>query len=326
MAQPVAPAADAFLLAFDGPVLQVRRETNGKITFAGLDVEGESDPAFAEWVLEQARIRIRDATIVWDDRLRQAPPLILEDLQFALDNNGRRHRFGLSAAPPEQLAARIDLRGEIQGDLGEMLDHLSGKVFVELDYADLAGWQPWVDYPVHLPQGRGALRIWGDLDDGAGKLTADVALEALRIRLGRKLPELDLASMRGRLEGRYQADAWSLSGSKVELLTETGIRVAPTDFRWTGGSRHKRLNSPAMRASFLDLSLAQLAAYVPLDARSRELLHKHRPQGRISELRAGWTFDGEILKRYSLKSSFAELGIEAGGYFPGPAGFPATST
>ena len=314
------------LLAFDGPVLHVRREANGRISFAGLDTEGESDPAFAEWVLEQARIRIHDATIVWEDRLRQAPPLILEDLQFALDNRGRRHRFGLSAAPPERLAARIDLRGEIKGNLGEMLDHLSGQVFVELDYADLAGWQPWVDYPVHLPQGRGALRIWGDLDDGAGKLTADVALEALRIRLGRKLPELDLANMRGRLEGRYKADAWSLAGAKVELQTQDGIRVAPTDFLidWRKAPQSVEISGDA-RASFLDLAvLAKLAAYVPLDARSRELLQKHQPQGQISELRAGWTFDGEMLKRYSLKTAFAGLGIEAGGYFPGASGLSGT--
>jgi len=187
------------LLAFDGPVLHVRRDANGKITVAGVDTEGESDPAFAEWVLEQKRIRIRDATIVWDDRLRKAPPLVLEDLQFALDNSGRRHRFGISAVPPDELAARVDIRGEVKGDLGEALEHLSGQVFVELDYADLAGWRAWVDYPVNLPQGRGALRIWGDLDDGAGKVTADVALEELRIRLGRKLPELELASMSGQL-------------------------------------------------------------------------------------------------------------------------------
>lgn len=316
------------LLAFDGPMLQVRREASGKITFAGLDVEGESDPAFAEWVLEQPRIRVREATIVWDDRLRQAPPLVLEDLHFVLDSRGRRHRFGLSAAPPEKLAARLDLRGEIEGrpgqavEPGELFEHLSGQVFVELDYADLAGWHPWVDYPVHLPQGRGALRVWGDLQDGAGKLTADVALEALRVRLGRKLPELDLASMRGRLEGRYQPDAWSLSGSKVELLTATGIRVSPTDFQveWRKAAQSGEFTGSA-RASFLDLSaLAQLAAYVPLDARSRELLHKHSPQGRISELRAGWTFDGEILRRYSLKAAFAGLGVDAGGYFPGANG------
>ena len=310
------------LLAFDGPVLHVRRETSGKLTIAGMDTEGESDPAFAEWVLEQKRIRIRDATIVWDDRLRKAPPLVLEDLQFALDNSGRRHRFGLSAVPPESLAARIDIRGEVKGDLGEALDNLSGKVFVELDYADLAGWQPWVDYPVHLPQGRGALRIWGDIDDGAGKVTADLALEELRIRLGRKLPELDLASMRGRLEGRYKADAWALVGHKVELLTQDGIRIAPTDFKveWRQDPKSAALSGNAS-ASFLDLSvLARLAAYMPLDAHSRDLLIRHRPQGQISELKTSWSLDGETLKRYSLKTNFRQLGIEADRYFPGASG------
>ncbi|MBS1140143.1 MAG: hypothetical protein H6R13_1596 [Proteobacteria bacterium] len=310
------------LLAFDGPVLHVRRETNGKITIAGMDTEGEADPAFAEWVLEQKRIRIRDATIVWDDKLRKAPPLVLEDLQLALDNSGRRHRFGLSAVPPEALAARIDIRGEVRGDLGEALEHLSGKVFVELDYADLAGWRSWVDYPVHLPQGRGALRIWGDIEDGAGKLTADVALEELRIRLGRKLPELDLASMRGRLEGRYKADEWALVGHKVELLTQDGIRIAPTDFKveWRQDPKSAVLSGNAS-ASFLDLSvLGRLASYMPLDARSRDLLTRHRPQGQISELKTSWSLDGETLKRYSLKTGFRDLGIEADRYFPGASG------
>lgn len=310
------------LLAFDGPVLHVRRETNGKLTIAGMASEGESDPAFAEWVLEQRRIRIHDATIVWEDRLRQAPPLVLEDLQLALDNSGRRHRFGLSAAPPDHLAARLDIRGEIRGDLGDALEHLTGKVFVELDYADLAGWRAWVDYPVALPQGRGALRVWGDLADGAGQVTADVALEALRIRLGQKLPELDLASLRGRLAGRYRADEWAVSGHKVELLTQDGVRVAPTDFKleWRQASPAGTIQGSAS-ASFLDLAiLARLAAYMPLDARSRQLLETHQPQGHIVELRAGWTLTGDTLSRYSLRAGFRDLGLRPGGYFPGAAG------
>ena len=184
------------LLVLERPVLHVRRETSGRITVAGIETEDEGDPAFAEWVLEQKRIRVRNATIVWEDRLREAPQLALEDLQFALDNRGRRHRFGLSAAPPSELAARIDIRGEVNGALDEAIEHLSGKIFVQLDYADLAAWRSWVDYPVDLSQGHGALRIWGDLQDGQGTATADLALEEVRIRLGKKLPELDLSSLR----------------------------------------------------------------------------------------------------------------------------------
>ena len=319
------------LLVFSGPVLHVRRATNGQITVAGMETEGESDPAFAEWVLTQKRIRIRDATIVWEDQLRQAPPLLLEDLQFGLDNSGRRHRFGLSAAPPSALASRIDVRGEIMGDIGEALDSLSGKIFVELDYADLAGWRSWVDYPAHLPQGRGALRVWGDLNEGGGQLTMDVALEEVRVRLGRKLPELDLTNLRGRLSGRYKPGEWAVDAHKIELQTQQGIRVAPTDFHleWRQNPQTAATMTPTagsrvngnFSASFIDLAaLGSLAAHLPLDARSRELLQKHQPQGRISELRASWGIEREEIQRYSLKAGFDQLGLLPGGYFPGAKG------
>lgn len=320
------------LLSFEGPVLHVRRNEDGRITVAGVAAEGESDPAFARWVLEQRRIRISDATVVWDDRLRRAPPLVLEDLQLALDNRGRSHRFGVSAAPPSGLAARVDIRGEMVGNLDDAPEQWSGKLFVELDYADLAGWRAWVDYPVHLPQGRGALRVWGDLEDGEGKLTADLALEELQIRLGRKLPELDLASLRGRLEGRYGPERWSVAGRKLELLTHDGVRVVPTDFdvdfRQISRSTAAGADPAALSfvgnasVSFVDLAvLARLAAHLPLDAETRALLERHRPQGRLAEFRAGWTFDGDALNKYSLKGTFSDLGLVAGGYFPGGSGF-----
>jgi len=310
------------LLAFERPILHARRETNGRITVAGVDTEGESDPGFAQWVLDQKRIRIRNATVLWEDRLRGAPPLVLEDLQFGLDNAGRHHRFGLSAAPPSELAARIDVRGEIIGDLGEALEHLSGRIFVELAYADLAGWGAWVDYPIYLPRGHGAVRLWGDLAEGQGRVTADLALEDLRVRLGRKVPELDLNSLRGRLEGRYKESDWALSGSKVELLVADGTQVAPTDFQaaWKQDDRSGRINGSA-GASFLDFSiLRKLAAYLPLDPRSRELLEQYRPEGKVSELRASWSRLGDVLERYALKANFSDLGLLAGGYFPGAKG------
>jgi uncharacterized protein YhdP len=153
-------------------------------------------------------------------------------------------------------------------------------------------------------------------------VTADVALEELRIRLGRKLPELELASMRGRLEGDYKANHWAVTGQQVELLTQDGLRIAPTDFKvdWHQDAKTATVNGNSS-ASFLDLAaLGRLASYLPLDTHSRELLLRHRPQGRISELRASWVLDGENLTRYSLKAGFQELGIEADHYFPGASG------
>ena len=310
------------LLAVDGPVLHIQRDTAGRITVAGIAAEDNADPAFARWILDQRHVRVRNATLVWDDRLRDAPPLLLEDLQFGLDNSGRRHRFGLSAVPPAALAAQIDIRGEVRGDVGDAFDQLAGKVFLELDYADLAGWHPWFDYPIQLSQGRGAMRLWGGLEDGEGEITTDVALQQVQIRLGKDLPELALASMLGRLEGRYRDNAWDVAGHKVELSMLDGTRIAPTDFRlgWQRNVADETVKGNAS-ASFLDIAiLSKLAAYLPLDATSRKLLVNHRPQGRVSELRASWGMTGDVLKQYSLRAGFAGMGIAADGYFPGASG------
>lgn len=308
------------LLSFERPVLHIRRDTRGQISIAGMASDEGGDPAFAEWVLDQLRIRVHDATIVWEDALRGAPPLVLEDLQFGLDNSGRRHRFGLSALPPAELSARIDVRGEVYGDMHEALERYSGSLFLALDRADLAGWQPWVDYPVDLPRGRGALRLWGTLEEGRGKVTADLSLADLRIRLGEKLPAFDLASMRGRLGGEYRAEAWALTAQKLELLTTDGLRLSPTDFHLDWRTMPEGINGN-MQANQLDLGvLANLARHLPLDTRSRELLLAYAPRGRISDLRASWGMQGESLVRYALSAGFSELGVRAQSYFPGAGG------
>ena len=48
-----------------------------------------------DWILRQREIVIRDALIVWDDDLRNAPQLVLDRVQFRLENRFGRHRFGL---------------------------------------------------------------------------------------------------------------------------------------------------------------------------------------------------------------------------------------
>ena len=147
------------LLRIDTPVLHLRRDAEGKFYVAGIPLTdgGESDSDVSDWVLAQKRIRINGATLVWEDDQRGAPPLILEDVNFALDNDGRRHRFGLNALPPTALASRLDLRGEFLGRDLERFESWSGTAFAAVEYIDLAAWRAWVDYPVALPRGRGAL-------------------------------------------------------------------------------------------------------------------------------------------------------------------------
>ncbi len=91
------------LLRIDEPTLNLRRDSQARFYIAGIPLSQEQNEGdVSDWILAQRRIRINGATLVWEDELRKAPPLILEDLDLALDNDGRRHRFGLTALPPAE--------------------------------------------------------------------------------------------------------------------------------------------------------------------------------------------------------------------------------
>ncbi|MFZ2853204.1 MAG: YhdP family protein [Rhodocyclaceae bacterium] len=330
------------LLQIDEPVLHLRRETDGRFFVAGLPLNPEGgESGAADWIFSQKHIRIRGATIVWEDALRGAPALVLEDVNFGLDNNGRRHRFGLTALPPPELAAKIDLRGDLRGrDFSldyEQLESWKGQVYAEIDYADLAVWRQWIDYPVALPHGRGALRAWAGFADGAlREMTADLALQDVSLRLASDLPALELERMAGRLAARFLPAGLEVRGQRVELVTRplasedgsahAGLVIAPTDFQllWQPEAEGKAVRGSAT-ASQLDLEvLSALAQHLPLDAHSRQLLSDFSPRGRVSGLHADWRGDAERLQTYALQARFDDLALKAQGYFPGFSGLSGT--
>lgn len=323
------------LLRIEEPTLHLRRTADGRFFIAGIPLnQDKSDSDISGWGLRQRRIRINGATVVWEDELRQAPALVLEDLNFALDNDGKRHLFGLTALPPADLASRIDIRGDFRGNDLERLERWSGQAYAEVVQADLAVWRQWFDYPVALPQGHGALRTWVEFANGGLRgITADVALRELNLRLASALPELAVEQMRGRISAKQIGKGFEVSGHSVELTARAGddastepIRIEPTDFHaaWQPAP-DGRGNSGNATASRLDLGpLSRLAAYLPLDAQSRQLLDEHAPSGHISDLSAQWKGDAERLQTYALKARFDALAVKAQGETPGFSGLAGT--
>ena len=318
-------------LEIDAPTLLLRRDGDGRYFAAGLEITpqaGDEDD-FTDWLLAQDSVIIRDAGITWLDELRGAPPLELQRLNFQLDNSGNRHRFGFTAEPPRQLAARIDIRGDFRGRDLDQLEEWKGEVYAELDYADLAVWRTWVDYPVALPQGSGALRLWlGFADKRLISTTADVRLADLRLQLRPDLPELDLPRLEGRLAGRrFDRDGGGFEAQlkHLTLATRDGLALPPTDLKivWQGAAA-SRPPQGSVSANGLDLAaLAHLAGHLPLDDATRARLARHAPLGRVFDLTLDWKGRLETpgaLEKWSVKSRFEGLGLTALGPVPGISG------
>ncbi len=311
-------------LAIEGPRLTLRRDPQGVITVAGIRIEGDAgEGALAEWVLAQREIEIRNAEIDWVDELRGAPPLALSRLNFRLRNEDYEHSFGLSARPPAALGSGLEVRGELVGRAVGELKSWNGRVFAELGYTDLAGWRAWVDYPLDVRKGQGAVRLWATFVEGkVRRATADLALTGVVARLDKDLPVMELPSVRGRLHGRDTERGYEFGVRNLAVASGHGPDMQATSFQinWerAAGERPQR---GVVSANLIELApLAHLAEYVPFPADLRKLIAELAPNGNLLDAKFDWSGELPDAATFNLKARFAGLEMKAWRTIPGFSG------
>src|SRR6266850_2159021 len=308
-------------LVVDGPRLDVRRDADGALYVAGMKLAADGERHFADWLLGQEEIVISNAEIEWRDEKRAAPPLALSALNLRLRNSGDQHSIGLTARPPEELGSSVELRAQLEGRSATDPVAWNGRLYAQLGYTDLAAWRAWIDYPLDVRAGQGALRVWATLENGRVREgTADVALSNVTARLAHNLAPLELVSVRGRLQGRTLRDGYEFSGRGVALSAENGPAIPATDFQLvlkpgaTGADA-----SGAAAANVVELEpLAQLAATLPLPADVRRLLADLQARGQVPGFSglSGSIEASEAKGSVSLASRNAELDVPR--IFPEP--------
>jgi uncharacterized protein (TIGR02099 family) len=313
-------------LVIDRPRLSVRRDRAGVIHVAGIELDPaqqSDDTRFTDWLLRQPRIEVRDALLTWNDDLRNAPQLVLDRVQLRLESNSGEHRIGLTGTPPPELAAPIDLRGEWQGNAVADWRRLSGRFYTRLDYADIAAWREWLPLPLAIASGKGALRMWFEVDDGEARdVVADLALADVRATLREGLPELALATLSGRIGWREASGKRELYFRQLAFGTPSGEKMDATDFTLT-------MNEPAGnkpgggRIEFDRLELAPLrdvAAHLPLPDRLRNELARFAPRGTLAKGHAQWEGAIDAPVAYDIGADFSDFGVLAQNALPGLRG------
>ncbi len=311
-------------LTLDKPHLNVRRDQDGLLYVAGVKLKTEDAGAgFADWLLAQREVIVRDAQLGWDDQLRRAPLLSLADLNFVMRNRGSHHRFALHAQPARELASAFDLRGDLEGATLEQLQAWTGKLYAEFAYTDLAAWHPWIDYPLEIQHGQGGLRLWLDFaNKRLEQVTADVALGGISARLAPDLPLLEMRSLQGRLSARRARGGYEVSGKQVALELQSGVTLPPAQFalQWQPADGERAEQGEA-RIDALELQpLALLGEYLPLPQPLRKFLADAAPQGSVSDMHFDWQGPLQSPQRYNARGHFERLGMRAYANVPGFSG------
>jgi len=310
------------------PELDIRRQADGRLFIAGLQINsGGTGSGFGDFVLDQREVLIRDARLVWTDEQRDAPPLALDRVNLRLENSGSAHRFALLASPPTAYSANLDVRGDLHGQGFKRLEDWRGTFYLSLDGADLAVWQKWLDYPLALPRGRGGLRTWLSFDGKhLEKLTADVALADVALRLGKDLPMLNLASLQGRISLTASEEEVDFVAERLSLATTDGLRVGPTriGFHYLA-ENDKRPAQGSLTSGMLDVRvLAQLAASLPLPEETAARLRQASPTGRISAVKLDWQGRAGKIEHFNVNAQVDAVTLLPMGDLPGVTGLSGT--
>ena len=326
-------------LEIDKPELLIRRDAQGKFFIGGVLLSKSGDNHnLADWILHQSNMVMRNALIVWIDEQRNAPPLVLRQVNLRMDNLFTQHIFALRGIPPAELATPLDMRGEFYGDSFDNLATWHGQLFAQLDYTDVTAWRPWLDLPSAFSRGRGALRCWLGIKEGrVAQVTADMDLRDMVTKLADDVPELVLPALRGRAAWQEISGGFEVSTRKLTMRLQNGIEFPPTDFyfRTVNASNKQYPDSPIasapianrqfanglLRANLLQLeSLASLAKFLPMEADLRTRLDVYAPRGKVTNLEAQWQSSPDKSASYKVKGHFENLAVNQVDKAPGFSG------
>ena len=312
-------------LTIDSPRLVVRRDASGRLHVAGFEMSGDDAPddtPFAAWLLRQPQVVVRDALVAWNDELRRAPQLLLDHVQFRLQQRFGRHQAGLTGVPPPELAGPIDLRVDLAGLARNDFSRVHGKLYFRLDYADVAAWREWLPLPspFAIASGRGALRAWVDIAAGqATSMTADLELADVRATLGDDLAPLALAHLAGRVEWRRASGHGFVNATGLAFALPDGSTVGPTDVALTlDDPTPNAASSGSLRVGEVDLRpLAAIAAHVPLPDPLRRDIARLAPQGVVRHASLQWTGDPGAPQRFAIQADVHGLAVAPEEGLPG---------
>lgn len=311
-------------LEIDRPTLVLRRAADGVLWMAGMPlVGGEDDGTLGDSLLRHRQIIVLDATVIWLDEKLAAPELKLVGVDFRLDNRGQRHRFGLRALPPPELASPLDVRGDLRGRHLSDLANWGGLIYVALEYTDLARWRQWLPWPAMPTRGTGALRAWLDVSDGTiGQFTGDLRLADVLARLAPQLPELALQQVSGRLGWKRLPHGYEVTTRALAFATPEGASPQPLDLTLqraiAEGNTPERLD---LRANVLDLTLlTALGDRLPIGDAIRRDLVAVDAQGLWHDVNVSWTGALERPSAFRVAGRFQDVAVRPGPEWPGVEG------
>lgn len=315
------------LLQIDKPDIRIVRDETGHFHIAGIRIESNSpeEGGFADWILKQHEIIVRDGKLYWKDTFRKNEVLNLDRINVAMENRGWQHRFRLTAVPDSGVADSLDIRGNLQHSRFE--DHISdlskwvGELYVNVIGADIAEWKKFADLPAGLDAGYGSARLWMTLDGfRLIGLVADIDGQNVRLRMDDTIPPLDLRSVAGRFSldevggwpdgrGLDMKPVYSYAVHDLSLQTAGGEKLDDASFSVLSiPGKSEMPDEIKVEIGKLDIGEAKgFFAYIPMAPVVRQKIDRFDFSGKLTDFLLDWKALPENRHTFFVRGNFHEL-------------------
>ncbi len=310
-------------LSIDSPSLHIRRSSSGEVFLAGISLNGPSNPVFANWLINQRRIKVRHATVQWADEFRAAPILALNDFNIEINTPTwrrllGRHQFSLDTLVSAGTKERINVNGVLVGRDVSQLKTWKGTVELNLPSTDLAAWKPWVDTPFRVEQGEGNLTASLLFSQQKiNQVDARLNIQDLHITLPQQTKSLIARKIQGKVSWSALEAGQKLALNKVNVDFSEGFSMteASGNLAWqVDGKNQTHLISSQGNMKIAQFKLSQLNLLTESDLLPAEIVAKlniSRPSGQLSDIELDWETQHNQLKNYQLEADFKQLTIDA---------------
>ena len=312
------------LLVHD-PALTIRRNADGSVYLAGINLAGESKPGFANWLLKQRHVEVVNAQVIWQDDLRKAPKLSLKDLHLNLTNpliNGllAEHTFEISSLLSTGTSQKINVSGTFVGKDVSHVNTWRGHIDAKLSQTELAAFKPWLDYPIDIQSGLANAKVnVAFANNRIQSIQANTGISNLSVITKNESAPLIAKRFSGDVLWSKLKTTETLIAQHIQLNTNAGLNIKNGSITYVTAIKN---NQPWIKTNIrldqLDLAtIKQITPHIKVPENILAQLNGFAPVGVLQAVNLNWEGPAKKPDTYHINTRFNQLGMQAFQQLPG---------
>ena len=296
------------------PNLDIEKNKDEQYSIGGISIQTKQNPSASNWILNQDEIIIINGKIKWRDHTRNAPPLLIENINASYESSIGlaklgRHEFNISGQLVNLNNQVMNLSGHFDGSSIENIKNSNGQLNLSIAKVDINEFRPWIDYPIEILSANGDIKLSADFD--AGKLirvNSELDVKNFVTKINEIDGPLTLKKFKGEISYLLKKNITSLNISKIKVLTDNGINIEDGEFLLSVNTSEKKLDEIGIKLNRINLESAhEIIRHIPYTKSVQSLVQEISPKGQFRDLTLNWKLSEKVIKGFSLsdKNSFS---------------------